>query len=639
MRVRQEAQFALAGKGKSAVKALIQVAKTNKNQLARIHAIWGLGQVGRADGPASIALWQLCKDADDEVRVQAARVLGQAGMVSLINAKDLWPLLKDSSPRVRFAAAMALSHVKWTSEHYDPLDAKPVIDMLGENADRDPYLRHAGVMALAAYPAPEDLIRAGSDPSPAVRVAVLLALRRLAAGRAQLYDLTPPRAARELGRFLTDPEPRIAAEAARAIHDEPLPAALPQLAAMLERSNQPEFLLWRALNANFRLGKAEHAAAVAAFAARANAPVRLRVEAIKMLGDWAKPGRRDRVTGLTQDLGTRDSQLAPRQIERRLGGIFSGPEELRQEAARVSAKLGIKEAGPTLLALFSDRKSSAMTRVEAIKALDTLQNEHLPQAMKVALADQDQQVRMAGLRLMARLQPRDAVDALQVVLDKGKTTERQGALALLGEINNPAADKLLADWLDRLLAGKAPAEIQLDLLQASAKRQAEEVKHRLAKFEAARPKNDHLANYRETLYGGDAETGRRIFLYKTEVAFLRCHKVKGEGGDVGPDLTGIGTRQKREYLLESIVDPNRQIAKGFETVLLEMKNGQTVAGIIKEEDAKQVRLVTPEGRFLTVAKNDIEARSSGKSAMPEDAIKHLSKSELPDLVEFLAGLK
>src|SRR5262249_14426190 len=246
-----------------------------------------------------------------------------------------------------------------------------------------------------------------------------------------------------------------------------------------------------------------------------------------------------------------------------------------------------KEAGPTLLALFSDSKSSATTRVEAIKALDTLQHEQLPQAMKAALTDRDQQVRMAGLRLMARLQPRDAVSALQAVLDKGETMERQGALALLGEIKEPAADRLLADWLDKLLAGRAPAEIQLDLLQAGAKRQAEAVKHRLAQVEAGRQKNDHLANYRETLYGGDAEAGRQIFLYKTEVACLRCHKVRGEGGEVGPDLTGIGAKQKRDYLLESIVDPNRQIAKGFETVLLVLKSGQSLTGIIKEENTKQ----------------------------------------------------
>ena len=106
-----------------------------------------------------------------------------------------------------------------------------------------------------------------------------------------------------------------------------------------------------------------------------------------------------------------------------------------------------------------------------------------------------------------------------------------------------------------------------------------------------------------------------------------------------PILAGIGTRQKRDYLLESLVDPNRQIAKGFETVLLTTTKGKVVAGIVKAEDKDSVRLMTAEGKLLVVPKKEIEERQAGKSAMPEDLIKHLSRREMRDLVEFLANLK
>ena len=62
-------------------------------------------------------------------------------------------------------------------------------------------------------------------------------------------------------------------------------------------------------------------------------------------------------------------------------------------------------------------------------------------------------------------------------------------------------------------------------------------------YEAARPKGDELAPYREALFGGDAENGRHIFFYKSEVSCLRCHKVNGEGGEVGPEMKGIGSRK------------------------------------------------------------------------------------------------
>ena len=70
-----------------------------------------------------------------------------------------------------------------------------------------------------------------------------------------------------------------------------------------------------------------------------------------------------------------------------------------------------------------------------------------------------------------------------------------------------------------------------------------------------------------------------------------------------------------------------------------LSNGKSVTGIVKAEDAKELRLMTAEGMIITVAKDKIDERNPGKSAMPDDLIKHLSKSELRDLVEFLANLK
>jgi quinoprotein glucose dehydrogenase len=123
------------------------------------------------------------------------------------------------------------------------------------------------------------------------------------------------------------------------------------------------------------------------------------------------------------------------------------------------------------------------------------------------------------------------------------------------------------------------------------------------------------------------------------VSCLRCHKVNGEGGEVGPDLTGIGAKQTREYLLEALVEPNRQIAKGYETLVLTLTNGQIRTGILKSEDAREVRLMTPEGTVLVVPRDQIDERARGRTAMPEDVTRHLSRHEMRDLVEFLAGLK
>src|SRR5256886_6446851 len=179
MRVRQEAQFALADRGPQAIKTLATVARNNANPLARLHAIWGLGQIAECRNPnveckpaaALEPLLPLLDDSDAEVRAQAAKVLGDRRYV---NAYDgLIKLLSDASPRTRFFAAMSLGKL-------GRREALPAIyAMLRENADQDPYLRHAGVMALTWIGDTDALLAAAKASSSAVRLAALLAMRRL----------------------------------------------------------------------------------------------------------------------------------------------------------------------------------------------------------------------------------------------------------------------------------------------------------------------------------------------------------------------------------------------------------------------------------------------------------------------------
>jgi quinoprotein glucose dehydrogenase len=624
LRVRQEAQFALADKGKDAIPALSKVAKEGKAQLARLHAIWGLGQLGRKGEDVRDTLTALLKDGDEEVRVQVARALGwMKGSV----AADLLPLLKDAQPRVRFQALSTLGNVEAVGfregDGQKVWDA--VIELLKDNADRDAYLRHAASVVLKRY-SEQQLVGCATHESTSVRLAVVLALR---------HQASPV-----VRSFLIDTDPRIALEAARVLHDvvgDPL-AGKP-LADRLNRPGQSEFFTARALNAHFRLGGEENAIAIARFAARFDAPPKLRLEAVRLLGMWASPPRRDRITGLTQDLKARDAAPARNALKANLGGIVAGPESLRREASSVAAKLGIKEIAPVLFDLVTDAQQTPAARVEALRSLEALKDARLEKATQLALADGDALVRTEGRRLLAKANPAEAIPVLARAIEDGQIADRQGAFAILAGLKGAEADDLLAGAMTRLLKKELPPEVHLDLLDAAAKHSTAKITEQLASFEAARRKDDHLAAYREALVGGDAERGRNIFLYKSEVTCLKCHKLDDEGGEVGPDLTGIGKKQGREYLLESIVDPNRQIAMGFATVVVELKNGLTVVGVLKSEDAKQLTLMTAEGKSIVVAKDQIDERRGGKSAMPEDLIKYLSKSELRDLVEFLAGLK
>jgi quinoprotein glucose dehydrogenase len=618
MRVRQEAQFALAAKGAAAITTLAGRARAGNDQLARVHAIWGLGQVGRTAPAALEKVAPLFESDDAEVRAQAARVLGDARWAS--SGAALTARLGDESPRVRAFAAIGLGKLRYREA------VGPLLGLLRDNADRDPYLRHAGVMGLAGIGDLDALLASSSDPSASARMGVLLALRRLERP--------------EVARFLNDPEPLLVVEAARAIYDVPITLALPRLAGVAVSSSSSDPLLRRVLNANARMGGRAQASTVAALAARTDVPTPIRVEALQVLAAWAQPAGLDRVVGLWRPLPPRpaeDAIVALRMVLPNL--LHDAPNAVALAALRAIGPLPIKEAGPALVALASDASRDAAPRAEAIRALDRLDDAGLAAAVRRALDDRDASLRVEARKLLARLAPGEAIPILQSVLEQGSIAERRGALAALGDVRGPAADRARLRWLDRLGTKDVPPEVELDLLEAAGRRKNPEIARRLRKIDDARPHDDPLSPYRETLVGGDAERGWKIFSEKAEVECIRCHKARDRGGEVGPDLNGIGSRQDRRYLLESIVTPDRQIAKGFETLVIAAADGQVHTGIVKEDTPDHIRLIKPDGKFVEVPKADIEEQKRGASAMPQDLIKHLSRSEVRDLVEFLATVK
>ncbi|HEX7899845.1 MAG TPA: HEAT repeat domain-containing protein [Planctomycetota bacterium] len=249
-RVRLAAQLELVGR-QGSTKTLVEAAKSGKERFARIHAIWGLGQLYTRN-----ALFPLLKDPDAEIRAQTARVLGDRRVG---DARDgLVQALKDDSPRVRRYAATALGKLGRKE------DAKAVAAMLRDNDGKDPALSHAGAHALALIGSGSALQELAKDPSPAVRAGVLVAMRRLARP--------------DLDVFLDDPA--LALDAARAIHDLPIPGALPRLASKLGKL--PDAATPRAIGANVRLGLAEPLVKYAT----SSAPEALRLEAVRALGTW-----------------------------------------------------------------------------------------------------------------------------------------------------------------------------------------------------------------------------------------------------------------------------------------------------------------------------------------------------------------
>ncbi len=655
MRVRQEAQFAIVAQGPvNALRAFKRVLQGSGNQFTRIHAIWGLGQICSRSEMAIAELNRLLEDNDAELRAQAARVLGEARRG---DDRALANLLRDPSPRVRFFAAMALGKIP-KLEHLED-----VVEMLRTNNNEDVYLRHAGVMALSgilslagiepripflsrtiesaeATKVQKAFAETMRDSSEAVRMATLLALRR-----AESPDVA---------EFLQDENPLLVAEAARAINDLPITNALAKLSAMIEQDDKlaafpagdtehpgpRDGLLRRVINANYRLGLSHNAAALAGFAATSKAADSIRAEAVTLLGEWAKPSGRDRITGLWRPIERRDAQIAATALRPHLSALQrTSPNAVKLAATKAAGLLNIAGEGARSIDLVGDTNAETNLRIEALKSMAQNKDAQLGEAVQLALAAKDEALRKEAMRIQAQLQPNDALAQLQPTLQSGSLSEKQNALSMLGALTNAEADRIIVQWLDRLLAKEVPPELQLDVIEAAAKREAPSVKDKLREFESRRPADDDLRSYRECLVGGNAEEGKKIFIEKVEASCVRCHKFNGEGGEVGPDLTGMGARYDRGYILESIVFPNKTIAQGYESVIVTLKNGMAYAGQLKSESAQILEINSPEDGVIPIKKSEIKTRERGLSGMPEELRQVLTKQDLRNLVEFLAQSK
>ena len=550
MRIRKKAQFHLVDRGEG--EALAEVARTSDHQLARIHAMWGLGQLARRDGGSTHAqaLQALLADADAEIRAQAARLLGDVRHAGAADA--LIPLLQDDAPRARFFAAEALGRIG----HRPAVQA--IVNMLEENDDEDVYLRQAGATALSRIGDAAALGALADHPSVAVRVAAVVALRRMGDPAA--------------GRFAADADEYVATEAARAINDDGgIEGALEALAVTLESAPYTsEAFVRRAINANLRVGDAAAARRVAAYAARGDAPAAMRAEAVAVLGVWPAPSILDRVDGWHIGEMQRDTAIAREAIEGIIDPLFtSAPVEIQVALADAVARLGLSSAAPTLLAR-AESGGSPELRIASIEALSRLGDPRLGDAVRAALQDGETRVRMAALAALTEsdLPEETTVELLSSVVGQGGVAEQQTAVAALGRVPGETGREALTQIVNRLSGDDLDPAIRLDVVEAARATENAELIALVEQYESSRAgSDDPVARYADALQGGDPRAGQRIVFQHPAAQCTRCHTLTGQvaGANVGPPLRGIGANLTREQLLESLVAPSARIAPGYGT--------------------------------------------------------------------------
>jgi putative heme-binding domain-containing protein len=139
---------------------------------------------------------------------------------------------------------------------------------------------------------------------------------------------------------------------------------------------------------------------------------------------------------------------------------------------------------------------------------------------------------------------------------------------------------------------------------------------------------------------GDPERGRGLFFESASLQCRNCHIVGGRGENYGPDLSKVGAKHPRAALLETILQPSKQIDPPFATWVVQAEDGAVYTGLLLQKNDETVVLKDAGRKEIRLRAASVARMAAQQtSAMPEFLLQDLTASEAADLLEFLASLK
>jgi putative heme-binding domain-containing protein len=139
---------------------------------------------------------------------------------------------------------------------------------------------------------------------------------------------------------------------------------------------------------------------------------------------------------------------------------------------------------------------------------------------------------------------------------------------------------------------------------------------------------------------GNVTRGQKLFADEQRAGCTRCHTVDGSSGKAGTDLFAAGDKLSRLAIVQSVLEPSREIAVGYATTVVQTKEGEEYQGILKQATDEGIQLMGADGKILHISASEIAAQhGSSVSLMPEGLQAGMTVQEFTDLVEYVTELK
>ncbi len=335
---------------------------------------------------------------------------------------------------------------------------------------------------------------------------------------------------------------------------------------------------------------------------------------------------------------------------------------LETPLAQAVSALGTLRAGAALSVIQPLTLHAAPpVRVASLQTLGRLRGEAALPVLGAGLGDPVIEVRRAAVKALGELRSTNAApslikaysdealrdDVFQAVTrapDERAIEILLDGLASKNPVRRDAAHLAIRNISARVLkhiqarAGELPSQALIELRQIYAGNKSAEG----GSLFAAQIKQHTPEEYLEFAVkgSGDAARGRRLFADANGMNCVACHRVAGDGSDLGPDLTSVGTQFDRRALSEAILFPGKTVREGYQMIGIEMLDGEEWNGLVKGETADTLILRDSAGREHKLPRSSIKSRQSKSiSLMPDGLHAALSLEEFADLVTYLASLK
>lgn len=306
--------------------------------------------------------------------------------------------------------------------------------------------------------------------------------------------------------------------------------------------------------------------------------------------------------------------------DRQLSAISRRIDALVQDAVRV---------------IFDGNQPTAQ-RIRAMQSLQLARSEEPTLALGNLLdAREPQELQSAALAQLARLTSPGVVEKLLSAWPGlGPTLRRQGVEILLARSDR--APLVLDALADGRLSVRDLDPTRIKQLSSHADARIRERAQQLLAQASPSDRAQVLHDYQAALsLSGDTLAGKALFAK----VCATCHKLEGNGHEIGPNLATVQNRGA-EAILTNVIDPNREVNPQFVNYLLVTADGRTLTGMIGAETATSITLVRAENQTDTVLRSEIESlESTGASLMPEGLEKDLSPQAMADLIAYLLSVQ